>query len=187
MSVKRINLNLATHPQKNRRIFYLACGLLVLVFLFLVLHSGITLFRYNNSGKEAQSSLSDIEQRMTDIRKKRNDLTSLIKKEAVVQQPKIDLINSVILKKSFSWSDFLSDLEELLPDSCYILSLAPVLGEDQKIEVSMSVAAPSLSELLVFIDRLIQKKYQGIRTRGETRTENGFLLVRMAFTYERSL
>jgi len=187
MSVKRINLNLATRPQKNRRLFYLTCGLLVLVFFLLVIHSGITLFRYKNPNKEAQLSLFDLERRMGEIKKEKKDLASLVEKEAMVQQPRIDLINSVILKKSFSWSGFLSDLEELLPDSCYILSLAPVPGEDQKIEVSMSVAAPSLSELLVFIDRLIQKNYRGIRTMGETRTENGFLLVRMAFTYERSI
>jgi Tfp pilus assembly protein PilN len=154
--------------------------------VLLAVHSGFTLSKYGSRNEETRVFLSKLEQRMEKVKQEQSRLTSLIEKEAKTRQPKIDLINSVILKKSFSWSDFLSDLEELLPDSCYILSLAPVPGEDQKIEVSMSVATPTLNELLVFIDRLIKRNYSGVRTRGETRTENGYLLVRISFAYERT-
>ena len=184
--MNRLSLNLATNPLKNRRLFYLFCGSLVFLTVLLAVHSGFTLVGYKSKSEEAHVSLSELEQHMEKVKQEKSHLVSLIEKEVISRKPKIDLINSVILKKSFSWSDFLSDLEELLPDSCYIVSLAPVPGEDQKIEVSMSVAAPALNELLVFIDHLNKRNYQRIRVRGETRTKNGYLLVRISFTYEKT-
>jgi len=93
----------------------------------------------------------------------------------------------MIYKKSFSWVDFLSALEEALPASCYIESLAPTLKENSQMEVRLKVAAPSLDELLKLNKNLFQKNFTGIRIISESINETGLLVAEITLIYERTV
>ena len=83
--------------------------------------------------------------------------------------------------------DFLSALEEALPESCYIESLAPTIKEDNQMEVRLKVAAPNLDELLKLNQNLYEKNFTGIRIMSETINEIGLLVAEITLLYERDI
>jgi Tfp pilus assembly protein PilN len=101
-------------------------------------------------------------------------------------QGKVDLLNTLILKKSFSWVDFLSALEDALPASCYIEAMAPTLKENNQMEVRLTVDAPNLDELLKLNQNLYKKGFTGIRITNEAMNDAGFLTSEITLIYERT-
>ena len=97
------------------------------------------------------------------------------------------MVNSIILKKSFSWIEFFADLEKSLPDSSYIVSLAPTLTEDSKIKLRLRVACISVDDLLKLIDNFGAMKFDEIQIDGETLSERGLLISEISLRYERSI
>ena len=83
--------------------------------------------------------------------------------------------------------EFLSALEEALPTSCYIESLAPTLKEDNQMEVRLKIAAPSLDELLLLNQNLYQKNFKGIRIVSESISDSGLMIAEITLIYERTV
>jgi Tfp pilus assembly protein PilN len=184
---KRVNLNLATHPLRNRRFFFLLSGILGVLTLVIFVSGGYTFWKYNKRNKNFQGNNAQMESMMHDAKREELRLTKQIEEAARSYQEKVDLLNTLILKKSFSWVDFLSALEESLPASCYIESLVPTLRENNLMEVRLKVAAPSLDELLKLNKNLFEKKFTGIRIISESISETGLLIAEITLAYERTV
>ncbi|MCK4432064.1 MAG: hypothetical protein KAW19_12290 [Candidatus Aminicenantes bacterium] len=184
---KRLNLDFASHPLKNRRLFYLLFTLLTFVFLFVSIIAGNVYFKYGNKVKNIKASVAKVDKMIKGAQRQEKRFTTQIKAAEETLKSKIDLINTLILGKSFSWIDFLSDLEKSLPDSCYIVSLAPSLKEDATIEVRLEVASPNLDEILKLITRLNSMPFKRINLVKESKKENGFLLSEISLIYERNI
>ena len=181
---KRIHLNLATHPMKNRRFFFLLLGIL----LFLVVAMGFdgvwTYLKYSSKNKNIRNNKEQIEKMINASKREELRLSRQIEEAAQKYQRKVDLLNTLILKKNFSWVEFLSALEEALPASCYIESLAPTLKENNQMEVRLKVASPSLDELLKLNQNLYKQNFTGIRIISEAMNEAGLLTAEITLTYE---
>jgi Tfp pilus assembly protein PilN len=184
---KRVNLNLATHPLRNRRFFFLLLGILGVLILAMSMIGGYTFWKYSQRNKNFQVNNAQMESMMHDAKREELRLSKQIEEATQSYQEKVDLLNTLILKKSFSWVDFLSALEESLPASCYIESLAPTLKENSQMEVRLKVAAPSLDELLKLNKNLFQKNFIGIRIISESINETGLLVAEITLIYERTV
>jgi Tfp pilus assembly protein PilN len=184
---KRAHLDLATHPLKNRRFFFLLSGLLGILTAAILFSGVFTFWTYNSKLANFRDNSIQIEKMMTDAKREELRLSTQIKNASQMYQEKIDLLNTLIFKKSFSWMEFLSALEEALPPSCYIESLAPTLKEDNQMEVRLKVAAPNLDELLKLTRNLYKKSFSGIRIISEAMTEAGLLLAEITLVYERTV
>jgi Tfp pilus assembly protein PilN len=184
---KRTHLNLATHPLRNRRFFYLFSGILGILFAASTFLGVYTFWTYSLKSKNFHENRAQIEKMVTGEKREEMRLTSQINNTSRVYQEKIDLLNSLILKKSFSWVAFLSALEEALPPSCYIDSLAPTLQENYQMEVRLKVAAPNLDELLKLNKNLYEKNFSGIRIISETTSDTGLLIAEITLIYERTV
>jgi hypothetical protein len=95
----------------------------------------------------------------------------------------IDLVNSIILRKVFSWTELLSTLEKSLPDSSYILSLAPTLTEGSVLQLKLKVVSQDLDKLTEFLNKLKASKFR-IRLEGEIDSENGLLISEVSLSHE---
>lgn len=184
---KRVNLNLATHPMRNRRFFFLLFGILGVLILAIFVSGGYTFWKYSKMNKNFRGNNAQMESMMHDAKREELRLSTQIEEATRSYQEKVDLLNTLILKKSFSWVDFLSALEESLPASCYIESLAPTLKENNHMEVRLKVAAPSLDELLKLNKNLFKKKFTGIRIISESMNEMGLLIAEITLVYERTV
>jgi len=180
-------LNLATNPVRNRRFFYLLQSILLVALLVISSFSGILFMSYQVKAKSVRSSLADLDRLTTAAQHEErkyeteNDLSSKKLKKTV------DLVNTIILKKSFSWVELLSQLENALPDSSYILSLSPKIGEDTKVELTFRVASPNIQELVQLINNLKDLNFHQIKVMSEARDERGQLVSEIYLKYERTV
>lgn len=187
LNTNRVNLNLASHPSKNRRLFYLLVFVLGVIFIIVSLISANIYFSYNNKSNKVAASISEMDHSIRDLEEKEKRDTGRIEDTAKDYKERIDLINGIIYRKSFSWIDFLSCLEEALPDSSYIVSLAPTLTEDLKMNVRFKVVSPSLDDLLKLVNSLEDLKFRQVKVLNEAKNEQGFLLSEISLTYERNI
>jgi len=184
---KRVHLNLATHPLKNRRFFFLLFGVLTTLVLVISFAGGWTFWKYSNRNKNARNDRAQIEKLIRDAKREELRLSAQIEEASQNFQGKVDLLNTLILKKSFSWVEFLSALEESLPASCYIESMAPTLMENNQMEVKLKIVAPNLDELLGLNRNLYRKSFTGIRIISEAINEAGLLIAEITLIYERAV
>ncbi len=183
----RVDLNLATYPSRNRRFFYLLFGILsILIVVFLAI-GAYTFWTYSAKNKNFRERSAQVERMIHETNRDEIRLTTQIQEATKTYQRKVDLLNTLILKKSFSWINFLSALEGALPSSCYIESLAPTLIENGKMEVRLKVAAPNLDELLKLSRNLYEKNFTGIRIISESINEAGLLIGEITLIYERTV
>jgi len=126
-------------------------------------------------------------QKIRIAQRKEKEFTERSKQAIEKYKERIDLVNRIILRKSFSWVKFLADLENSLPDSSYIISLAPKLIEDSRMEVRFKVASQNLNMLLELINNLKALEFKGIRVESETKNKKGFLISAISLNYERNI
>lgn len=183
--MRRLNVNLATRPLRNRRLFLLLGGLLGLAFLVTILVAVIIFFQFTIKKNVVKAGLQKADASIRTAQTEEKRLATGVKETADRDQDIIDTINGIILKKSFSWTDFLSKLEECLPDSSYILSLAPTLIDNTRVQFSVKVASQSLDDLLALINRLQDLNFSRPRVETEERNDRGQLVSEISVTYER--
>ncbi|MEW5900787.1 MAG: hypothetical protein AB1715_04935, partial [Acidobacteriota bacterium] len=137
--MKQFHLNLATRPRRNRRLFLSLAGLLSLALLAVVVLAAVLFLEFTLKKSEAKADLKEIEDGIGAAETEQRRLAAKNKEAAKKDQQTVDVINSLILRKSFSWTEFLSKLEEALPSSCHIQSLTPTQVEDTRIQCRFKV------------------------------------------------
>ena len=183
----RLSLELATHPLRNRRLFFVCVFLLVVMIAGMTLVSANLYFDYRTKADETYLQIEEIERNRGRMQVEEKRIEDRVKVESAVSLSKIDLINSVIYQKSFSWIAFLSDLESALPARCYIVSLAPSPRGELGMEVMIRVAYPVLQDLLTLYTQLVKLGFKDVLIRGEEAPNNGQLLAEVSFIYERHI
>ena len=183
----RLSLNLASHPLRNRRFFYLLLSSLVIVFLLVSFLAGKIFIEYRAKAQKIRASIESADKLIKDVQKEEEKFSSMVEEVTKKYKGKVDLINSIILGKSFSWIEFLSDLENSLPDSSYIVSLAPTLTEDSKMQLSLKVAYSSVDDLLKLYNNLRALKFNQIKIKSEAKNESGLLMSEISLSYEKDV
>jgi Tfp pilus assembly protein PilN len=184
--MNRIGLNLATSPLRNRRLYFFLGGLLGLGILVSALLAGTFFFRFTLRTRVVKAELRKVDSAISEDRKEQSRLAARTREAAKRDRNKVDLVNSIILKKSFPWTDFLASLEECLPDSSYILSLSPTLLDDSNVQVRFKVVSRNLEELLTLINNLESRKFNP-RSESEERNNRGELTSEITISYERNI
>jgi hypothetical protein len=183
----QIRLNLAASPLRNRKLFYLLGGVAGTTLLVLALLSGIIFLRFSLKKRAVKISLEKVNETVLVDQKEGTRLVAKNKEAAKKDKEKVDLINSIILKKSFSWTGFFSRLEDCLPGPSYILSLAPTLVEDTRVQVRFKVVSGSLDDLLKLISNLQAQNFGLPRVESEERNEQGQLISEITVSYEQNI
>jgi Tfp pilus assembly protein PilN len=185
--MQRLSLNLATRPLRNRRFFTLLGGGLGLAFLATALLAVILLFQFTLKKNSVRAGIRKADKTVQNAQAEQKRLENQLKEAAKKDQDIVAAINSIILRKRFSWTDFLSKLEDALPDSSYILSLAPTLVDDTRVQFHFQVVSQDLDGLLALINKLQELKFTRPRVETEERNERGQLASEISVTYERVL
>jgi len=167
--------------------FFLSLFLLVVLTGSAVLVSGNLYFKFKNKRNETHLKIEEVEQKRGRAQLKETQILDQIEGDAAANQAKVDFINSLIYQKSFSWLDFLSDLESALPTRCYIVSLAPTPRGELGMEVMIRVASPALPDLLKLYTQLVERGFENVLIRSEELAANGLLISEVSFIYEKHI
>jgi hypothetical protein len=186
-NTKRLSLNLASHPLRNRRFYYLVLGIMVILLFGLSYLTGSLYLGTRVKAKEVRTSISDMEKGAQIAQRKEKELQLKVEELTKRHGGKVNLVNDIILRKSFSWLKLLGNLETALPDSSYIVSLVPRLLDDSRMEVKFRVISRNLDQLLKLVNNLNSLKFDNIRIENEEINERGWLLSEISFSYERNI
>jgi len=183
----KLSLELASHPFRNRRLFFLCLFLLVVLTVSVSVVSGNLYFKYKNKRVNTHLQIEEFEQKRGRAQLQEIQVVDQIESDSAANQAKIDFINGLIYRKSFSWIDFLSDLESALPSRCYIVSMAPTPWGELGMEVRIRVASPTLPDLLKLITQLVKLGFENVLIRSEDIANNGLIISEVSFIYEKHI
>lgn len=185
--MKRFHINLATRGIRNRRLFLLLLSASLIVILGFSLFSVLAITKYTPRIAGERKEARRMGVLIKEIRKNEKQQGLDLEAASRMLEAPVGRINPIILKKSFSWEEFLTDLEAMLPESCFIIALTPTLKSGSRIEAKLRIASPGLEPLLEFISRLNERKFKGIRVVSERTAEGGAIVWELIYTYEKNV
>jgi hypothetical protein len=184
-AVKKLDINLAGRPRRNRRSYFIALTVLVLLAGLLL---GLGLSTLIGTKARESRALAEYD-RLDEIIKKeeraRTQREAEIKILSARTRDRVDLVNAAILKKSFRWTEFFTMLEGALPAASYISSMAPVSAVEGRFEIKFKVVSRTMADLLRLTQNLLTVTGHPPLILNETRTA-GQLVSEITLTYEKS-
>jgi type IV pilus assembly protein PilN len=140
----KIAVNLASRPYEDEGQFYRQWGTaLAMAALFTAFMVFISVRHYQNSQREWESA-----------RQAQAKLAELKKESALAQQvlarpenrgtrDESQFLNSAILRKSFSWTKLMEDMEKVMPAGLRVTSIAPVVDQRTRFTLKVQVEGES--------------------------------------------
>jgi len=182
---KKLSLNLASHPLRNRRFFLGGAGLLTVAFVVVAFLAGSYFSKFKRQIDTAGRELARISLARETAQREKVSWTNRVLDLSQSTQKKVDLINDLIRRKSFSWVEFFSLLEEAMPAPSYMTALSPEQTSAGKIDVRFKVVTQSLEELIELVKKLFALDFKQISVINETKIE-GQMLSEISAVYERT-
>ncbi len=187
MTTLPLNLNLATRPLRNRRFFKTAIWGLAGLIAVLAGLSAFVLLKYGGRDRRVKAVNAEALRLQQTARAEEQRLENLIRKAETDSKLRVGLANSIILKKSFRWTELFSALEKSLPDPSYITALNPAFTADGSLAMHIRVTSRGREDLSTFITNLVARGFKDIKVAGELRTDEGRLIAEIDLRYERAL
>ena len=183
----KLNLNLATRPLRNRRLYLAAVRALSVAVIVLAALSAFVALKDGRALSRLRAEVAGTERLQNEAEREARRLKADIDRETKLSGSRIDLVNSIIQRKMFSWTGLFTDLEKCLPGPSYITSLLPSFASEGAVALQMRVTSRSLDDLMAFITALYHNGFTKVSEGGETRDEGGRVLSEITAGYERPL
>ena len=151
----RVPINLSSQPYENLRPFYLAAGMaaVLLAALALLVVWNVRQNRHETSLLTEQSDRLDKDLQI--VRREQGELERWLARPEVLEiRDRSDFLNSVIVRKSLSWTQMFMDMEKILPERVQVTAIYPGLNQDQQAELKLTVSATSVQPLVDFLKSL---------------------------------
>lgn len=154
----RFDINLSSGEDLKRRVILFGLYLAVLMVIALI---GIDLMRLDEMKKSEAAFDARIGRVLNEKRQLQEEIGKMgrnVSEEAIKEMAnEIQLINQLLRQKSFSWTAFLSDLEERVPSKLSVSRIQPDFNGGQ---VLLGGSAPSLREVTELVGRLRKDPFE---------------------------
>jgi type IV pilus assembly protein PilN len=155
----RLDINLASQPYEDARQFWMrwgtavgALGLLTLILLALDI-SGWFAARRDRMTMSQQRTL------IADRDKTRHEAeTTLNLPENRATRDESQFLNQLIVRKAFSWTRVLENLEKVMPPRVHVVAISPQLDEDNDLLLKMTVAGDSRDRAIELAHRMEESR-----------------------------
>jgi type IV pilus assembly protein PilN len=153
----RITINLASQPfedaQRFVRQWTVTLGLVGL--LTLALAAGAILRLRSWSVEEGR--IHDLQAQLAQGNREIGQAEAFLNRpENRDTRDKSFILNELIARKAFSWTEVFSDLERIMPPRLHVVSIRPELTPDNQLELRMVVAGESRERALDLVRRMEQ-------------------------------
>jgi type IV pilus assembly protein PilN len=179
----RVPINLASQPLENLRPLRTAVALATVAVVAL---AGVIVQRQVRSRNEFRSLIqqqANLELSLKNHQTEQEALESWLSTDQARRiQERSAFLNSLILRKSLSWTQLFEDLEKTLPGPARIVSIRPSLSDSHDVNLSLTVSATSMTALVDFLKNLESSQQFGgpvvesQRFPGEKSADKGILL-----------
>ena len=145
----KIPLNLASKPYENLRPYYTLVGVAALALVAL---AGLFLWKERQIRQETRSQSEQIrrlEQGLAVMRREQQDLDQwLARPEVEAIRYRSAFLNSLIARKSLSWTQLFLDIEKILPARAQVTAIHPGRNASQQAELRLTVTAAEMGPLV---------------------------------------
>jgi hypothetical protein len=182
-----LDLNLATRPLRNRRLYTAAVRGLVALLVVLAGLGAFVILKYGGETSKLKSSKAEALKVRDNAQKDEKSLKANLARVEKESRIRVDLVNGIIQRKMFSWTGLLTELEKSLPGPSYLTALTPSFTSEGTLALLMRVTSRSPNDLAAFITALYAHGFTNVRVGGEQRSDDGRVLSEITATYERAL
>jgi type IV pilus assembly protein PilN len=173
----RIGINLATRPYQDEARFYRLWGTAVALMVLLTgLLVYLSIKHYRDSRDEWASA-----------RRAEAKLAAVKREEAQAQQilaqpgnrgtrDRSYFLNTAILRKSFSWTRLMEDMEKIMPAGLRVVSIAPVIDQHNRFVLKLQVQGErrdTAVQLLRNMERSPHFRSSQLNTEAHSQSKNG--------------
>jgi type IV pilus assembly protein PilN len=139
----RVTLNLASRPYVELRPLYQRLRVIIAVLAVLALAFWYVQRTEYVKAKALQAQVDAIQASVDQMQRERQQHEAEMKEPknaAVLNQAQF--LNNLFLKKAFSWTAVMIDLEHVLPAGVQVLNIDPVVAKDGHVSVRLRVLGP---------------------------------------------
>ena len=151
----RVRFNLASHPYENLRPRYALAGMALLLVAVL---AGLLVARERQQRAKTRSitqQMARFEREMQDLAREQRELDEWLRRPEVQEiRDHSVFLNSLILRKSLSWTQMFLDLEKILPARAQVIAIQPRMNRSQQPELAISVTADNMEPLVELLKNL---------------------------------
>lgn len=180
-----LRTNLSTQPFYNERAVRSVLGLVGLIALGLTLFNIYEIVRLRGQSQESRQTMARNEQQARDLRQKAQDIRrgiDRVKLDAV--QTAAHEANSLIDRRTFSWTELLNYFQTTLPADVRIAGVSPQLDTNGRRLVQISVFSRRVEDLEEFMDALEKTgAFSGVLPRTEQADDSGVLRTELQAFY----
>ncbi len=148
-------INLASQPYENLRPFYLAAGLAGVLLAALTL---LVVWNMRQNRKETRLLTEQSDRLQSDLKnlsREQQELEQWLARPEVQEiRDRSAFLNSIIVRKSLSWTQMFMDLEKILPERVEVNAIRPSLNQSQQAVLNLTVSAASIPPLVELLKDL---------------------------------
>lgn len=135
-----IVVNLASRPYEDEGQFYRQWGTgLALAALFTAFMVFISVRHYQDSQREWESA-RETQARLAELKKESAQAQQVLARpENRGTRDQSQFLNNAILRKSFSWTKLMEDMEKVMPAGLRVTSIAPVVDQRNRFTLKFEV------------------------------------------------
>lgn len=180
-----LRTNLSTRPFYNERVVYLAIALAALLVAALTIFNVVRLATLTSQDRGLAGSTQATEQQVQRLRQEASRARSrLDRAELAAVAAEAREANTLIDRRTFSWTELLNRFENTLPADVRIESITPLPRAEGPLEVRVRVVAHRAEDVDAFVEQL-QKNggFRQVVSQAETTNQQGLLEVTLQGEY----
>jgi hypothetical protein len=180
-----LRANLSTRPFYNDR----AVRAWIVVLAGLVAAATVVnvsrILRYSRSDTELALQASQDEARAADLRKAATSLRASVNTAQIAAASvEAKLANDLIDRRTFSWTALFNTFESTLPANVRITAVRPIVGDQGRVALGISVVARGVDDVDAFMEKLESSgAFTNLLSRDEFVNDGGQLVAAIETTY----
>jgi len=157
--MSQFDLNLSTRPFKPYRAANLGLFALLMILVAVSVLQVYQYQRYSASASASRMEEQEKRQQADQLTEKTRAINvKMTQKNASAKLSEVELLNQLLIRRSFSWTRVLATLEGLVPEDVRLISLQPAVDDEGKLYLNMNVRGRSLEDANSFLRALENSK-----------------------------
>ncbi|MBV9073674.1 MAG: hypothetical protein JOZ10_08595 [Acidobacteria bacterium] len=136
----RISINLASQPYQDEGRFYRQWGLALVAMLLLTAFLLTMAVRHRINSQKDWVAARDAEAKLAALHREEAEAQRILAEpQNRGTRDRSQFLNAAILRKSFSWTRLMEDMEKVMPAGLRVVSIAPVLDQHNRFVLKVQV------------------------------------------------
>ncbi len=143
----RFSINLASQKYEDVQQFYLRWGAAVALLILLAVFLGFRARSTYENAKQSGRHIAELKEKIRVLQQEKANAEALLNlPENHDVRDQSSFWNEEFSQKSMSWTELLTDLEKIMPDRAFLVSVAPTLTSDRRLKLKMTIAGEKFDD-----------------------------------------